>query len=128
MICHLYISICSFFSWFYLFIYFLYLFIYSFFLFFTELRRLEDLGLVAEHLGSRVRTLAPPSRLSIHRVFSRMQQIAACSGKSAQLRKQGLIRELLVAAKGPEARFIIRFLQQRMRVGCGAASVYQVEP
>ncbi|OEH75471.1 DNA ligase (polydeoxyribonucleotide synthase) [Cyclospora cayetanensis] len=91
-----------------------------------ELRRLEDLGLVAEHLNSRVRTLAPPCRLSIHRVFSRMQQIATCNGKAAQMRKKGLIRELLVAAKGSEPRFITRFLQQRMRVGCGFASVYQV--
>ncbi|XP_026192760.1 DNA ligase 1 [Cyclospora cayetanensis] len=90
-----------------------------------ELRRLEDLGLVAEHLNSRVRTLAPPCRLSIHRVFSRMQQIATCNGKAAQMRKKGLIRELLVAAKGSEPRFITRFLQQRMRVGCGFASVYQ---
>eukprot|EP00921_Rhytidocystis_pertsovi_P003975 GHVQ01006862.1.p1 GENE.GHVQ01006862.1~~GHVQ01006862.1.p1 ORF type:complete len:550 (+),score=70.50 GHVQ01006862.1:66-1652(+) len=54
-----------------------------------------------------------------------MNDIAKCTGTHSQQTKRDLISKLLVSAKRSEPKYIVRFLQQRMRIGVQKATVYQ---
>ncbi|CBZ49835.1 DNA ligase (Polydeoxyribonucleotide synthase [ATP])(Lig(Tk)), related [Neospora caninum Liverpool] len=90
-----------------------------------ELQHTEDLGRVAERSSCKTRTLFPPPRLTIDGVFDQLKAISQCAGKDSQLHKRDLLKRLLVGGKGAEPKYIIRFLQQRMRTGASTATVYQ---
>jgi len=85
----------------------------------------QDLGEVA--LLSRVsqKVLFMPPKLSIEKVFAEMKAIAACSGKdSGKIRKEK-ISKMLVASRGEEAKFIVRMLQGKLRIGIQIPTVLQ---
>jgi len=85
----------------------------------------NDLGEVA--LLSRVsqKVLFMPPKLSIEKVFAEMKAIAACSGKdSGKIRKEK-ISKMLVASRGEEAKFIVRMLQGKLRIGIQIPTVLQ---
>ncbi|PFH31808.1 putative DNA ligase 1 [Besnoitia besnoiti] len=90
-----------------------------------ELQHTEDLGRIAEQSSCKTRTLFSPPRLTIDGVFTQLKAISLCAGKDSQLHKRHLLKRLLVGAKGAEPKYIIRFLQQRMRTGASTATVYQ---
>lgn len=97
-----------------------------FFLLSSELQHVEDLGRIAEQSSCTTRTLFPPPRLTIEGVYDLFLGISQCSGRESVFQKRNLLKRLLVGAKGPEPKYIIRFLQQRMRTGASHATVYQV--
>ncbi|KFG30439.1 putative DNA ligase 1 [Toxoplasma gondii p89] len=90
-----------------------------------ELQHIEDLGKIAEQSSCKTRTLFPPPRLTIDGVFDQVKAISQCAGKDSQVHKRELLKRLLVGGKGSEPKYIIRFLQQRMRTGASTATVYQ---
>eukprot|EP00922_Rhytidocystis_sp_ex-Travisia-forbesii_P042941 GHVS01064186.1.p1 GENE.GHVS01064186.1~~GHVS01064186.1.p1 ORF type:complete len:594 (+),score=167.30 GHVS01064186.1:210-1991(+) len=90
-----------------------------------DIQKYEDLGAVAAASSCRVRTLFPPPRLTVSSVFTELKAVADCSGHSSQQKKKDKISKLLVSAKRSEPKYIVRFLQQKMRIGVQTASVYQ---
>jgi len=85
----------------------------------------QDLGEVA--LLSRVsqKVLFMPPKLSIEKVFSEMKAIAACSGKDSGKTRKEKISKMLVASRGEEAKFIVRMLQGKLRIGIQIPTVLQ---
>ena len=89
----------------------------------ADLVEFEDLGLVASHSRSSMRTLLGSQPLTIESVFSTMRGIAEISGANAQTQKKNLVKRLLSSASSIECKFIIRFLQAKLRIGIQTASV-----
>jgi DNA ligase 1 len=69
--------------------------------------------------------LFTPPPLTVSGVFKDMHAIAKSSGKDSQRVKKDIIKKMLVAGKGQEAKYLIRTLQGRLRVGIQNASVLQ---
>ena len=85
----------------------------------------EDLGEAA--LESRVKQsmLMQPAALTVGKVYKDLRTMAESSGKNSQGTRKDIIKRLLVSAKEKEAKFIVRTLQGKLRVGIQNASVIQ---
>lgn len=85
----------------------------------------KDLGEVA--LQSRVaqKVLMMPPKLTIEKVFAEMKGVASASGKDSQKAKKDRIQKMLVASRGAEAKFIVRILQAKLRIGIQTPTVLQ---
>jgi DNA ligase-1 len=83
-----------------------------------EYRRLGDLGSVAEFLFERrtQRTLFSEP-LTVERVFENLVKIAQKAGSGAQREKLNLLEELLNDCSRAEAKYIIRTLTGKARLG-----------
>lgn len=90
-----------------------------------DLQQIEDLGIIAENCSCKMRTIVPLPRLTIQFVFHELKSITTITGSNSQQKKREVIKKLLVSAKKGEAKFIVRFLQQRLRIGVNSASVLQ---
>ncbi|KAF7729330.1 hypothetical protein EC973_004586 [Apophysomyces ossiformis] len=76
-----------------------------------------DWGDVAYAAKTSVRTIVEPKRLRIQGVLDALHAIAAAKGKGTVGIKTAAVKKLLLAAKGEEARFIVRTLIANLRVG-----------
>lgn len=86
-----------------------------------RLRRLGDLGLVAESLAE-----APPRRrLTVAQTYDALLAVARASGPGAVERKIHLLVTLLGRAAPLEARYLVRVVQGRLRLGIGDATVIE---
>lgn len=85
----------------------------------------KDLGEIA--LLSRVsqKMLMMPPKLSIEKVFSDMKYLATASGKDSQKLKKEKIQKMLVASRDAEAKYIVRMLQAKLRIGIQFPTVLQ---
>jgi len=84
-------------------------------------KKLGDLGLVAE-------TLAPASRratLSVAQAYRALLAIAGTSGGGSVDAKIGQVAALLGRASPLEARYLVRIIQGRLRLGIGDATVIE---
>lgn len=101
-------------------------------------KEIGDLGLVAVKSRSTQPTMFKPKPLSVRGVHQGLMGIATVSGNGAQQRKVDLIKKLLSAADpnatgkvditkdkgGPsEAKFLIRFLEGKLRLGLAERTV-----
>jgi DNA ligase 1 len=86
---------------------------------------LGDLGLVAQHYRGKQKQImfTKPKPLGLVNVFSCFKEIAAISGSKSQDKKCGKIKKLLVDSKGLEAKYIIRGLQGKLRIGMSEQTV-----
>jgi DNA ligase-1 len=85
-------------------------------------RETGDLGLAAERLlaaGSGSRTAS----LEVQGVFDTLHEIAAAAGPGSQGRKLALLGSLLDRATPVEARYLVRTVTGKMRLGLGTATI-----
>ncbi|KAJ3564382.1 hypothetical protein NP233_g8325 [Leucocoprinus birnbaumii] len=89
----------------------------------ADLKREGDLGLVAMNSKSSQKTLFKPKPLTLPFVFSHLKEIATTAGHSSQTKKVSIITKLLAACQDIEAKYIIRSLEGKLRIGNAERSV-----
>ena len=77
-----------------------------------------DLGLVAEErLRNRKQMALSEEPLTVHKVYENLKEIAMASGTGSQGRKIKLLAELLTDAAPAEAKYLVRTVVGKMRLG-----------
>merc|ERR1719319_609842 len=84
-----------------------------------------DLGLVAEASRGGQRTMFQPAILTVRKVFDTLKEVANMTGNSCGGKKVEKIQSLLVACRGSEARYLVRSLAGKLRIGMAEQSVLQ---
>ncbi|KAJ1422633.1 hypothetical protein B484DRAFT_398989 [Ochromonadaceae sp. CCMP2298] len=85
-----------------------------------------DLGTVALISRANQKTLsfvAKPKPLAARFVLEQFRQITQIKGDKAQSRKVDVIKALMVKCQGSEAKFIVRALQGKLRIGTAQQTV-----
>ncbi|KAK1229697.1 ATP-dependent DNA ligase Cdc17 [Marasmius sp. AFHP31] len=89
----------------------------------ADLKKEGDLGLVAMNSKNSQKTLYKPKPLNVPFVFARLKEIALSTGHSSQAKKVGIITKLLAACQNYEAKYIVRSLEGKLRIGNAERSV-----
>lgn len=82
------------------------------------MREKGDLGDVAAELSvSRRQQSFSSSKLTVEKVYSSLDQIAKTSGSGSSAVRLGMLSELLASSNSLEAKFLIRFVTGKLRLG-----------
>ncbi len=83
-----------------------------------KFKQAGDLGLAVEAScrDKKQKTFASKS-LTVEKIFTNIQKLAAVSGKGSHEQKLSLIAELLVSANPGEAKYIVRTILGELRIG-----------
>ncbi|EGO02582.1 hypothetical protein SERLA73DRAFT_175993 [Serpula lacrymans var. lacrymans S7.3] len=83
----------------------------------ADFKKEGDLGLVAMKSKKNQKTLFKAKPLTIPFVFSSLQEIATSSGHASQGKKVSIMVKILTACQGFEAKYIVRSLEGKLRIG-----------
>lgn len=89
----------------------------------NDYRDLGDLGEIALKSRKNQPTMFKPKPLSINVVFKNLEDIARSTGTASQTKKIGIIKRMLTSCQGSEAKFLIRSLEGKLRIGLAEKSV-----
>ncbi|XP_047352735.1 DNA ligase 1 isoform X1 [Vespa velutina] len=91
----------------------------------TDVQNVGDIGIVAEGSRSNQRTMFQPAPLTVSHVYTTLKEIAQMIGHSSLSKKLNKIQSLFVACRFTEARYFIRSLAGKLRVGLAEQSLLQ---
>lgn len=86
-------------------------------------REVGDLGQIALEARNIQPTMFKPKPLTVGEVFENLRSIAHSQGKDSQTKKIKLIKRMLTACEGMEAKFLIRSLESKLRIGLAEKTV-----
>ncbi|KNZ51081.1 DNA ligase [Puccinia sorghi] len=89
----------------------------------ADFKKVGDLGSVAQNSRTTQKTMFQPKLLTVNSVYQDLKTIATTSGHSSQAKKVGIITKLLASCQGEEAKFIIRSLEGKLRIGLAERTV-----
>lgn len=89
----------------------------------SKYHSIGDLGQIALEARNVQPTMFKPKPLTIGEVFNNLKLIAKSQGKDSQTRKIKLIKRMLTACQGVEAKFLIRSLESKLRIGLAEKTV-----
>ncbi|KAH3681578.1 hypothetical protein WICPIJ_007452 [Wickerhamomyces pijperi] len=89
----------------------------------AKYRETGDLGEIALKARSTQPTMFKPKALTVMDVFKNLKEIATTTGNNSQAKKIGIIKRMLTASQGLEAKFIIRSLESKLRIGLAEKTV-----
>lgn len=86
-------------------------------------KEMGDLGQIAMEARNIQPTMFKPKPLTVGEVFVNLRAIANAQGKDSQTKKIKLIKRMLTACQGVEAKFLIRSLESKLRIGLAEKTV-----
>ncbi|XP_065826274.1 DNA ligase 1-like isoform X2 [Oscarella lobularis] len=89
----------------------------------SQTSKMGDLGAVAQMSRTNQRLMFQPPRLTVKSVFGRLKEIAKMTGNASMSRKVDHVKSMLVACRESEAKFLIRSLSGKLRIGLAEQSI-----
>uniref|UniRef100_A0A6A7G0Z5 DNA ligase n=2 Tax=Hirondellea gigas TaxID=1518452 RepID=A0A6A7G0Z5_9CRUS len=89
----------------------------------ADVEECGDLGFVAEKSRGKQSLMMKPRPLTCVGVFNTLKSLSKIEGNKSRDKKIGYINKLFVSAREAEARFIVRALQGKMRIGFSEQSI-----
>lgn len=89
----------------------------------SDVEKKGDMGDVAVASRSNQRCVVPPPKLYVRSVYQKLREVAQMAGHSSAAKKTAMIKGLIVSCRDCEARYLVRSLSGKLRIGLAEQSL-----